>query len=192
MTSQWGLIDVQEPTTAKCKMGWSSSISSKLLVRQSRSRLSSVIKSNSKMKSSKKLISRHRPAPPETRRWPVTHDMKVPTLDSRGLPSLSTRWTSASTERTQWRIFCSKTRHQLLLKFLRTLKFWCRSFRTPRMKSSRRTIITSNRSYNLKMKLLSWKSNRARTRPQLELKARANPPTPNQMLIHINTLFHNT
>ena len=74
-----------------------------------------------------------------------------------------------------WRTLCSKFQihHQLHLRFRKTLKFWCRSFRALQMKSSKHMIITNNRYFNSKTRSLCWKSIKATIHHQLGLKVPA-------------------
>ena len=87
-----------------------------------------------------------------------------------------------------WRTLCSKFQihHQLHLRFRKTPKFWCRSFRALQMKSSKHMIITNNRYFNSKMRSLCWKSIKATIHRQLGLKVLANLAMRDQTSILIN------
>ena len=87
-----------------------------------------------------------------------------------------------------WRTLCSKfqTHHQLHLRFRKTPKFWCKSSRALRMKSSKHTIITNNRFFNSRTRLLCWKSIKATIHHQLGLKAPASPAMSDQTSILIS------
>ena len=87
-----------------------------------------------------------------------------------------------------WRTLCNKFQihRQLHLRFRKTPKFWCRSFRAPQMKSSKHMIITNNRYSNSKTRSLCWKSTKATIHRQLGLKVQASLPMSDQISIHIN------
>ena len=87
-----------------------------------------------------------------------------------------------------WRTLCSKFQihHQLHLRFRKTPKFWCRSFRALQMKSSKHMIITNNRYFNSKTRSLCSKSIKATIHRQLGLKVPASLAMRDQTSILIN------